>query len=236
MKINTYEIKEIVKLNDKVIIGDPCYSYDSVETIKNVLPGIYHAFLRIADCNSWGNRVSRLMVIHKDYLAKLDYENDDYYALENTFKGLYKENTDYIGVDSGQVGVYDYTYFRKYENERDYGNPNDWYTRVCNETFKPEQGGVLDSRCAVSSSGYGDGSYPCVVFRDKQTKKAVAFMIDYEVEHDSEEEDEDEYITCGECIYCDENEDGEYCCKCPNGSPYYNSEVSFSDGCEHGER
>ena len=236
MSINTYEINETIKLNKKVIIGDPCYKVDSMETVKNVLPGIYHAFLRIADCNSWGKRISRLMVIHKDYLSKIDYDNSDSYALENNMNGLYTENTNYIGVDSGQAGIYDYAYFHKYENEREYGKPADWYTRVCNMTETPERGGVLDSRCAVSSSGYGDGSYPCTIFRDKHSKEAVAFSIDFEVEYNADEDDEDEYISCGECIYWEENEEGIYVCKCPMGTIHYGEEVSFSDGCEHGER
>ena len=189
------EVKELgtIKLNKKIVVGDPCYDVDSVNTVKNVKPGIYHVFLRKADANSWGERISRIMVIHQDNLAHIHYEDDDYGALESRFApNLYITDGEIVGVDSGQAGVYDYDYFCRYQNQRDYGVTGDWYNSVCQMTLSKEKGGVMDSRCAVSSSGYGDGGYRNILFHEKATKQVVGIIIDFDVELENYEDDYDD--------------------------------------------
>ena len=195
-KIITKELEKI-KLNEKVIVGDPCYELRFVSKVKNVLPGVYHTFIRIADCDSWGKRVSRVMAIHEKYLHKIDYQDDSPYALENSHYGLYCLSAyDTIGVDSGQAGIYDYDYFCENEADRDYNNENGWYRRVCNMTLA-NKGGNLDARCVVSDSGYGDGSYRTILFQTKDTMKMVAFVIDFDIEYAEDDEwfdDDDEEL------------------------------------------
>lgn len=222
------------KLNGKAVISDPCYSLDSGNVIKNVWPGIYHAFQRECTAGVWGRRVSRLIAVHENFLGAVRYDASDKDDLETFFSGVTCEEGEDAGVDSGQMGIYDYDYFRQNESQRDYHNPSDWYRRVC-DTTTGATGGVIDSRCAVSSSGCGDGCYRTLIFRDKKTRKAVAFAIDFGLEYDDEDE-EDIYITCGECAYCvTDPGTGECRCNCTNGSLYYGETVNSWDGCEHGE-
>ena len=199
MKTETKELG-IIKLNKKIVVGDPCYDVDSANTVKNVKPGIYHAFIRKADANSWGERISRIMVIHEDNLHQIHYQDDDFLALENHFApNLFITEGEIVGVDSGQAGVYDYDYFCRFQNQRDYGMPGDWYNNVCQMTLSEEKGGVMDSRCAVSSTGYGDGGYRNILFHEKATKQIVGIIIDFDVELENyendydDEEDEEEY-------------------------------------------
>ena len=183
----------IIKLNKTVIIGDPCYSASGCETIKNMLPGIYHTAIRNCD-----GRVSRLIAVHKKYSSNpaLDAESPD--ELDSYFytKSL-TSSEEYIGVDSGQAGIYDKKYFLQNEKDRDYDNLTSWYRRICDTTDSEEGGGIMDSRCVVSRSGYGDGSYACTLFREKTTQSCVAIVIDYEIEteeenyYDEYEEDEE---------------------------------------------
>lgn len=184
-------ITETIQLNDKVVLGDPCYSLDSMNVVDNVLPGTYRTIIRIVDCNSWGNRVSRLMAFHENYQHRIDYEDNNPETLYNSYTGLTCRDSEIIGVDSGQAGIFDYKYFCENENERDFNDVNSWYRKVCNITIESE-GGCMDNACVVSSSGYGDGGYRSVLFKTKDTNKVVGFVIDFDIENEYEE-DYDEY-------------------------------------------
>lgn len=171
-----------IKLNKKVIAGDPCYSANSMSIIKNALPGIYHAYIRKA------GRVSRLITIHEKYINNIAIGAESLGELDSFLRSknlYYFEDT--IGVDSGQAGIYDYDYFRKNEKQRDYNDTTSWYRRVCELKTQNTHAGTMDSRCAVSQSGWGDGEYALSVYRKQDTMEAVAFVIDYGIENYDEE-------------------------------------------------
>lgn len=121
---NVKEIdKGFINLGEKVMVSDPCYGMNTwcQGVIDNVLKGKYKCMVETSDEDEWGNRVSAIQVAHEDYVKKsLEYS---------------KENFD-VGVDSGQAGVFDYEYYKKYHSdssESEHVN-EDWYWRVCNLT------------------------------------------------------------------------------------------------------
>lgn len=123
--MNNIEIndKGFIALNDKVMVSDPCYGMNTwcQGVIDNVLKGNYKCMVETSDEGTWGRRVSAIQVVHADYMKKfLEYS---------------KENFE-VGVDSGQAGIFDYEYYKKYhsdDNETEHVD-NDWYWRVCDLT------------------------------------------------------------------------------------------------------
>lgn len=123
--MNNIEINDrgFIALNDKVMVSDPCYGMNTwcQGVIDNVLKGNYKCTVETSDEETWGRRVSAIQVIHADYMKKsLEYSKANFY----------------VGVDSGQAGIFDYEYYKKYhsdDNETEHVD-NDWYWRVCEIT------------------------------------------------------------------------------------------------------
>lgn len=109
-----------------------------------------------------------------------------------------------FGVDSGQFGFFDYDYFKEHETERDYGGPG-FYTEACNQTYNEKasynnpdwvNAGIVGEHGAVSSSGWGDGSYDVYVQKNAYGEIVAAkavFMTDEEEEEEYDEEYDEEY-------------------------------------------
>lgn len=168
-----------IKLGSTVIVSDPCYELPTwcQAKVEDVLPGDYKTTIRMSDQENWGTRVSLLGAVHKDYLDKpLDWELAPFD----------------LGVDSGQLGIFDSNgYFNdEYaqsvlsEIEGEFGmndRPGDiWYDKMCALTISDEGWGSY-SEGVVSSSGYGDGSYPLYLSRNNDGK-VVGFVVDFLIE------------------------------------------------------
>lgn len=109
------------------------------------------------------------------------------------------------GVDSGQFGFFDKDFYRNDESAKDlpkadFGVNYDreegdqWYRACCKLTLGEEGYGVLPNG-AVSSSGYGDGSYEVRGAIDTRDSKLeyVAFEVIFIEERTDDEEDEDDW-------------------------------------------
>lgn len=130
-------------------IGDPCYGSPSVSSkSKN---GRWIAHVEKTDEGSWGNRIASIIVHHEDFnpAARLNIVEEG------------------IGVDSGQAGVFDGNYN---------GEDSSFYDSCCSATLGKEGYGCLKNGF-VSSSGFGDGYYPCVIY--KEGEKAVCVEITF---------------------------------------------------------
>ena len=173
----------VIELGDEAMVSDPCYDKGlwCQGIIKNLLPGKYHCYIDEFYTGSWGHRIGFLHVIHDDYLK---VSLDD-------FVGKNLENVS-IGVDSGQCGIYDVSYFNETRNDEE------WYKRACDLTYiedrssddiHPFTGGIIDGKGVVSSSGYGDGGYHCLT-RKNDEGKVIAITVDFFVKDELEEDDE----------------------------------------------
>ena len=146
-----------INLGEEIYVSDPGYDVGiwCQAKLNNILPGQYNCYINIwsnEETKGWGQRVSALFILHKDY--QINPEEKTYFD---------------IGVDSGQAGFYDYQYF---ENTR---NDDAWYYNICNSS---RYGVIKNNKCVVSSSGYGDGGYRLYVGRNKDGK-IVSAKIDF---------------------------------------------------------
>jgi len=172
------------------IVTDPCYIKDSHGNIKlnNVRNGIWNMRVVISNEGVFGNRVSELICTHSDC---------SYFVWE--------ESDEIIGVDSGQAGVFDLELYAQdeavgiFEFSERITNESIFYDACCDITCNwKEKAGCIEYG-AVSSSGFGDGSYPVFVGKgeDGEIVAISILFIDLDNEEDFEKDeyedtDEDE--------------------------------------------
>jgi hypothetical protein len=170
-----------IKLGKEVMISDPCYTDPTwcQHKLKNVLPGEYSVYNKYYNAGDWGRRNSMLIAVHKDY------------EMEDDLRWKRCPGAT-IGVDSGQAGIFDHTYYRKdsvFENQEskflnEYRrNTNEegevWYAHMCDRTLGEEGWGYFEHG-VVARSGFGDGAYTLYIAR--VNRKVVGICIDFEVE------------------------------------------------------
>ena len=181
---NTFEVT-----SGKIVCSDPCYEIPTwcQGIADNVANGIWEAGIEYES-----NRVKRLFVTHT---------NSNTRRIED-FVG---ESIGCYGVDSGQFGFFDYDYYRNdkiAENlqKQDFGAGYDkedgdsWYRACCKITID-ENWGVMPFG-AVSSSGWGDGSYEVKGVKnenDEWVGFCVEFISDYEDDEEEEYEEEEDF-------------------------------------------
>ena len=174
-----------VRLGNKVMVSDPCYGMNTwcQGVLKDVLPGDYECNVEYYDGIGWGDRVAAIEVVHQDYNGVVGYEPENFE----------------VGVDSGQVGIFDYEYYTRYHDDTNkYPHVNDdWYEKVCKITLAKAQTGTIDDLGFVSSSGFGDGEYTCYTARERNgyiVAIRIEFITDDEYDEDDYDyDDEDEY-------------------------------------------
>ena len=139
------------------VVADPCYRFDGTWTaavIKDLKPGKYHAYVTIVDEGPmWGKRASELWIARESNKRNRAHE----------YTGIH------LPVDSGSMGIYSEDYYMKYHlfpegtyvNDEENPVEHAWYDRQFDERYNNKlEAKVLDDSCAISFSGYGDGTYP----------------------------------------------------------------------------
>lgn len=173
----------------KMRVSDPCYKPDVwCSGVLDTKPGIWEAAVLILDneaTRGWGDRVAVLAVKHKDCSLPLAT-----HTINNTADGLSPLlSTDWkiadfeTGVDSGQAGFYDDNNFVA----RNGGEDDDWYDKMCNITLSRAKAGVFADG-VVTSSGYGDGGYPCIYHIGIDDKVDFAYVVFIGDDEDEEED------------------------------------------------
>lgn len=181
-----------ILLGKKVHISDPCYDTDvwCRMVVDNVLPGFYYTYIDLMHAGVWGERVQRVVVFHES-LAPADLE-------------MTKHLGD-IGVDSGQAGFFsDESYRNDAMAEIIETPPGDWtglpfmegpgdkwYDKMCAFTINGNENWGAYTEGVVSSSGFGDGSYPVYAQLDEQGN-IVAMEIEFFSDGDMETLEETE--------------------------------------------
>lgn len=164
-----------IRIDGKMTISDPCYEPGIWSALEvKVAPGWYKCFADVKDMGAWGTRICSLSAIREDYA-------DDVESLDWTSPCS-------VGVDSGQMGIYDTDYFKENQPDDEWENPDSWYRRVCALTYDEEgkrfEADIIDGLGCVSSSGYGDGNYDVITYvtNDYIVGAKVVFIEDYEEE------------------------------------------------------
>lgn len=169
-ELGTFEV-----IGDTLIVTDPCYARDTgcYGIVNNVLPGTWQAIIfTTTDTGGWGERVAELEVRHS--AAKVSHANFAPFD---------------VPVDSGQAGVFVEELYPHAETGN-YRDETTFYGRACAATLRDLSAGVLKEG-AVSSSGYGDGCYQCLILRDSDDHvMGVRIVFIKDDDHSEEEIDE----------------------------------------------
>lgn len=164
-------------------VTDPCYDMDTwcAGTLDGVKNGIWKAHVGYHEDDGWGTRVAYLHIVHDNAESHFDHMAE--------FDSTWVNSNITVGVDSGQAGFFDRALFEQVCNSP--ALKEHFYDEVCALTCDTEgQWGAHPVGC-VSSSGYGDGSYDCLVRRDEEGKVIEAVIL-YVTEYEEEEEPDEE--------------------------------------------
>ena len=133
--------------------------------------------------DAYTGRVAYLHIVHSNAQSHFDHEAE--------FDSTWEDSGIDVGVDSGQAGFFDKALFAqvcKAQAVKDV-----FYKDVCNITGDRDFG--VCGLGAVSSTGYGDGGYTCLIRRVNGlvVEAIILFVCEYEEEeYDEEEEETDE--------------------------------------------
>lgn len=181
MKVGTLEV------TDTLFITDPCYNLDTWCTKTIEMP--------FGNYNCYVNKSTKHKIINSLYIIQ-----DGYKLGTNCY--INSEEVGECGVDSGQLGIFNISKFKKkvsetefkkslkkkfpYEDWKRQYNPNDndkdsFYKCCCNHTLNKSGVGIINNVGVVSSSGHGDGSYPVYLIQaiTEEGKKTVGLYIQF---------------------------------------------------------
>lgn len=171
-------------------VSDPCYKPDVwCSGVLDTKPGDWEAAIMVLDneeTGGWGSRVAVLAVKHKNCSIPLATNtiNETSDCLKLSPRSDWEIADFEVGVDSGQAGFYDNNNFIN----RNGGDDEKWYDKMCSITLSKEQAGVFTDG-VVTRSGYGDGGYPCIFHTGIGGKVDFAYIIF--IGDDDEEQEED---------------------------------------------
>lgn len=186
-------MKQFEVKSGKIIASDPCYTKGTwcMAAIDNVRNGTWFAHVDTSDEGSWGNRIAALVIYHADCLQT----NPNILSLYPKMPKL----PFVAGVDSGQFGFFDHDAYRNDDvitsdiplwdiTPKEPGDK--FYSACCKLTINGDQWGSLPFG-AVSSSGFGDGSYN-ILGEKNSYGEYVAFAVIY-IDDENSDDDEDDW-------------------------------------------
>jgi len=195
----------------KMVLSDPCYTLGTwcQGVIDNVKNGTWVGILEQSDEGAWGTRNSVLISLNVEAFKKNPKLEDELRSYTSEREILPFDG----GVDSGQFGHFDFANYRKDDTANDLpkafeddwveSEGDEWYRAICHITLEHEDRFGVIPFGVVSSSGYGDGSYPTYGIKD-ENGEYVGFMTIFI----GDEEDEDEWD--------DDDEEGSHHCDDPS--------------------
>jgi hypothetical protein len=166
--VGTFEVT-----SGTLIVSDPCYSRRTwcMGQLENVKKGTWIATVSRGTVGGWGTRNAELTIQHSNF-EKESHEPETVASFE-------------VGVDSGQAGFFDdCSYPLSIREQGDYGKPDTFYGKVCIGTLDSRlSADIVDNAGVVSSSGFGDGGYVCLVTRNAEgevIKSRIVFISEHE--------------------------------------------------------
>ena len=149
-----------------LLATDPCYGDMGMGCRLSGAEGEYRAWSVIRGMDDWGARCSELWVCAADAHPLSQFPGFPGWAMAD----------DDVGVDSGQAG------FFPAEAYASLGDPEReaFYSECGKATLSPPFGAGPLPFGAFSSSGDGDGGYPCMALRDESGRLLAARLEFYE--------------------------------------------------------
>jgi len=162
-----------IELGKDICVTDPCYDRDTwcATELHNTKPGLWDVHASIDEIDCWGQRTYLLELVHQS-------------VTEEQLEGLEWIEHSCLGVDSGQMSVFDDAYYRRKNGSvekfnQDHQCINAFYDCCCK--LSEDHVGIYYAGDApvgvVCSSGCGDGSYP--LFIKEIDFKVVAMKISF---------------------------------------------------------
>lgn len=148
------------KCNTGVLrVADGCYNPNAwcIGWLTHVKTGEYMAFKVI---EKEEGRVSHIVIIHKDKYDALMKKD----AKVLRFDSVLNET---IGVDAGMAGFMDANHLT---------HKDKIYDKICDE-LGSEGDCYCDKSCAITTSGYGDGSYSCEYITGCEDRKFNPLVV-----------------------------------------------------------
>ena len=188
------ENRKFEVVSGKMVLSDPCYELGTwcqgiAENVKN---GTWVGVLEQSDEGAWGVRNSILISMNVEAMEK-----NPRLEMELMSSG---DLINWGGVDSGQFGHFDYDNYRKDENAIDLPKvwEDEWesqegdkfYRACCYQTLETEDSFGVVPFGVLSSSGYGDGSYPTYSIKD-ENGEYVGFITIFIGDEDDDEDNDD---------------------------------------------
>ena len=166
-----------LELGNSVYVSDPCYMPGTwcQAVVDGLKSGKWIGYMNKKEVKDWGIRVTDLWIVHQDY--------------PDIFPNTLLDPAIDIGVDSGGAGIFDYDYYLKhhdgeldekwYDRQFDLRYDYDMDGNQISETSSTERrdGIMLDGKCVVSFSGYGDGGYN--LYAEKIQEEIVGLRIKF---------------------------------------------------------
>ena len=179
----------------KVRVTDPCYDRDvhCSGELKVKSGKWFGAVNRTNEDSNWGVRISEIYAFHESACS-----DDAELADENS--GID------VGVDSGQAGFFADELYPTTKDGFEYSNKECFYGRVCEITSGEKSAGIVPEG-VVSSSGFGDGGYKCLITRNDYNE-IVGMKIVF-IGGDEPNDDGEEWDTLDESPTGSEEQDGE---------------------------
>lgn len=146
----------------RIIVTDPCYRRASgcSGLVENAAPG------------EWTGIVTVKAAADFLYNATLEAHHESHPLKDEAPTGAWEAAGFDVGVDSGQAGIFDEALYPPEKTGR-WDGSGSFYDRVCGVTVGAYDGSGPRRDCpagaitegVVSSSGYGDGGYRCMIYR-----------------------------------------------------------------------
>lgn len=125
-------------------------------------------------------RVAYLHIVHSEDNAHFDHKSE----LDSTWVDSGID----VGVDSGQAGFFDEFLFDGLCHDK--ALKDAFYSQICDLTCERDASWGSHITGVVSSTGWGDGSYTCLVRRNDHGQ-AIEAVILYLTEEEDEDDEED---------------------------------------------
>jgi len=160
VKVGSFEMK-----SSMILVSDPSYKKSYAGKGKVVLGNLSKIVSKVKK-GKWSG-----------YVLKNDERTSRVWsiiAMSNDVKSSDVKKWVSIGdvaVDSGMMGIFD---MKSYPEEK---NDDDFYEKVCQDIDSKHPAIIYDNFGVISSSGYGDGSYPAK--KSLMDGKVIAVWVDF---------------------------------------------------------
>lgn len=161
----TFRVGSFEMQSSKMIVSDPSYKKSRAGTAKPAIANLSKVVSRVKTGKWWG------------FVLKTKEKNSRVWSLIAMSDGVESKDLKKwisigdVAVDSGMMGIFDMKHYPEEENQ------DQFYKTISKWVDHKHSSMIYDNWGVVSTTGYGDGSYPankCLI-----DGKVVAVQVDF---------------------------------------------------------